>query len=67
MTRQIVWLVVDVVLGTALTGLLAPIAITFLPEQYRGSIALLAFAIVSVGIVMCGRRALGLGAVDHSG
>lgn len=65
MIRELLWLMVDVALGVILAGMLAPVAITRLPEQYRGAPALWALALVSVVIVAVCRRALGIGAVDR--
>ena len=66
MFRQFVWLIFDVVIGVVLTGVLAPVTITLLPERYRGGLALWGLALVSVLAVAGCRRALGIGAAQHT-
>lgn len=63
MLRAFLWLVFDVVLGILLTGVVAPLLLPQLPEQFRGAPALWGAAVVSITLVALGRRVLGIGAV----
>jgi hypothetical protein len=53
---QVLWLVVDVVLGVVLAGVIAPLALVALPDPVRGPNVLLIVAVSCIVAVSIFRR-----------
>ena len=66
MARQFLWLLFDVALGVLVAGLLAPVAVTLLPNHLRGAPALGAITLAVVLMVAGLRRMLGIGVVHRA-
>lgn len=61
MTRQLVWVLIDVAAGVLVAGLAAPAVVVLLPQPYRGPVTLAGLAVVAVALVGALRRAIGWG------
>jgi hypothetical protein len=63
---QVLWLVLDIVIGVVLAGVVAPIALVVLPDEVRGPNVLMIVAVTCVVVVSIFRRVVvgtpGLGA-----
>jgi hypothetical protein len=53
---QVLWLLLDVVLGVVLAGLLAPLALAALPDPVRGTPVLVIAGIACIVVVSIFRR-----------
>ncbi len=53
---QLLWLVLDIVLGVALAGIVAPLALFALPDPLRGPNVVLLVAVACIVVVSVLRR-----------
>ena len=53
---QVLWLLLDVVLGTVLAGLVAPLALAALPDPARGIPVVVIAAVACIVVVSAVRR-----------
>jgi len=53
---QVLWLLLDVVIGVLLAGVVAPLALVMLPAPARGNSVLLAVAVACILVVSLFRR-----------
>jgi hypothetical protein len=55
---QLLWLVIDVIVGILLAGVVAPLALLSLPDQLRGPNVLIMASVTCVVVVSIFRRVL---------
>jgi hypothetical protein len=63
--KDLLWFVLDVVIGLAAAGVLAPLAVVALPREIQGPWLLWVTAIVCVGLVMVLRRLIAPGTTSR--